>query len=1374
VSHPLRRGLRRIRRWLALSVAILLILLAVLVALTSQLLPVLERHPEDVAAWLEQRIGHPVSLSMVSARWSRRGPVLDISDLRIGREQGVDIGAARVRVNVYSGLLPGQPLLGLRVQGPRVELARSVEGRWQVRGFYGGRGVDLEQALAQIERVGEIELFDGELLLQDEASGLDLRFERIDARLRTLGGRFRFALRVHTEGSPPLTLIGDVDTALQAGQIYLGARQLDLPAWTQGAQLDGLTVDDGRADLDLWLQLAGGRAQQVDSRLQIEGAALGRSSDGAVARSVRLDDLDLQFQLQSESAADQAGTVSTGLEAGWLLRLPQLRLQAELPEPAAEDAQAGRGDAVAQPQREAAASIDGLALRWRPGQWGLQAESLQIDEVAKLLPTLLPVAPELGQWLQSARPKGRVESLAASFANGELQGLQAQLRGLALEPVGARPGFAGLDLDLSGGADSLTLTLDAPQFSLLAPESLIAPLPAALSGPLQVWREEGRLNLEANALRVQGPDFAATVEGRAWDDGEGRKPSLDLRAVVDPGSISAAHRFWVRNKMSPKAVEWLERAIVDGRLEEGVALFRGDLDDWPFDGKEGVFEAHARVADVVFDYFPGWPTATQLAGEVHFLNNSLDGTVTARVLGVDVERGHGVIENFRQPVLQLELAGGGSGGRLLTLLRESPLWDRFGRHMAGLSIGGSAQVRVDIEAPLKKELGELSLEGSADLAEADLVDSQWGLRFAGASGRLRFAEDGFSADELGVRFDGQPGSLSLAAGSFCSDPAHVFEASLGGDFAVDSLLALRPELHWLEPYLQGDADWSIDFAVPTDVGADRLSQLRVRTDLRGIEVRLPAPLRKSAQGMLPLDLRLPLPATEAPFDLRLGRLLRLRAQPGEDVADFRGIAAFGASGGEATGELPERGLRVLGSAPIVDAMGWATLVFAGTGGAGLEIAGIDVEAGRLNIGERGLADQRLAYQRDPEGRHQLRLDGEGAEGRVEWSGALADPVRAQFARIHWPPGPEPEPGTPPPPPRRVAEPDPTLLPPFELEIEDARFGKASLGRIELKTTRGADGQLVEYLRTRSKDLEVDIRGDWSRSLAGSESRFVIGFSGEDLGRMLEALGIAPLVQGGRTRADMDLRWDGGPANFAFAWADGQLRLEVGKGRVPELEPGAGRFLGLLSLAEIPRRLSLDFSDFFRSGLAFNSIEGTFELAEGSAVTDDLRIVGPAAEIGLRGRTGLAEREYDLRVEVLPRTGSVLPALGALTAGPAGAAVGAVAQAVLQSPMKQMNRTLYSVTGSWDEPSIDVLEKGPARTEPARRGPRGGGAQSAPVEQNEPGEQPAPIEQLAPTEQRGPIEPPDAEPELPTQGAAPAEADERNELPAANPEAEGAA
>ena len=63
MTQPLRRLGRRLRRWLGLSAALLLICSAVVVALAHQLLPVLERHPVEVARWLEARIGQPVSIS---------------------------------------------------------------------------------------------------------------------------------------------------------------------------------------------------------------------------------------------------------------------------------------------------------------------------------------------------------------------------------------------------------------------------------------------------------------------------------------------------------------------------------------------------------------------------------------------------------------------------------------------------------------------------------------------------------------------------------------------------------------------------------------------------------------------------------------------------------------------------------------------------------------------------------------------------------------------------------------------------------------------------------------------------------------------------------------------------------------------------------------------------------------------------------------------------------------------------------------------------------------------------------------------------------------------------------------------------------------
>ena len=93
----------------------------------------------------------------------------------------------------------------------------------------------------------------------------------------------------------------------------------------------------------------------------------------------------------------------------------------------------------------------------------------------------------------------------------------------------------------------------------------------------------------------------------------------------------------------------------------------------------------------------------------------------------------------------------------------------------------------------------------------------------------------------------------------------------------------------------------------------------------------------------------------------------------------------------------------------------------------------------------------------------------------------------------------------------------------------------------------------------------------------------------------------------------------------------------------------------------------------------------------------MRIDGPAAEIRVSGETGLREQVYDQRVEVLPKAGGILPAIGLLAGGPAGAAVGAMAQAVLQRPLKQTTRVVYKVGGPWAKPVVKIIERGPERS-----------------------------------------------------------------------------
>ena len=137
-------------------------------------------------------------------------------------------------------------------------------------------------------------------------------------------------------------------------------------------------------------------------------------------------------------------------------------------------------------------------------------------------------------------------------------------------------------------------------------------------------------------------------------------------------------------------------------------------------------------------------------------------------------------------------------------------------------------------------------------------------------------------------------------------------------------------------------------------------------------------------------------------------------------------------------------------------------------------------------------------------------------------------------------------------------------------------------------------------------------------------------------------------------------------------------------------------IGLLSVAELRRRLMLDFSDFFSKGFAFNQMEGSMRLGNGMAHTDSLVIDGPAAEIRIRGDTDLRAQQFDQTVDVLPKSANVLTAVGAVAGGPIGAAVGAVANAVLKKPLSEMGAKTYRVTGPWKDPKVEVLSREQSR------------------------------------------------------------------------------
>ena len=153
-----------------------------------------------------------------------------------------------------------------------------------------------------------------------------------------------------------------------------------------------------------------------------------------------------------------------------------------------------------------------------------------------------------------------------------------------------------------------------------------------------------------------------------------------------------------------------------------------------------------------------------------------------------------------------------------------------------------------------------------------------------------------------------------------------------------------------------------------------------------------------------------------------------------------------------------------------------------------------------------------------------------------------------------------------------------------------------------------------------------------------------------------------------------------------------------------MEPGAGRLLGLLSVASVIRRVSLDFSDLFKQGLEFDSIEGVLRFNRGHMNTDRFLIISPAMKINISGRTGIVSRDYDQDIYVVPDLSDNLPLLSGLLGGPlVGGAVYLINR--LTNIGEQINKTVtlhYKMTGSWGDHTIrfvDVPMANPLRLMP---------------------------------------------------------------------------
>ena len=1266
-----KRWLRLGARTLGWIAGLAVIALAVLMALAQLLVPLVARHPAWVARELSAKVGRPISFASLHSEWNGTGPLFVLRDVTVGVPPGgtgtvIHIPESELQID-FAGWLPTRHLVDLRTRGLQLDLRRDTDGGWHVDGFGTGGG----SQPPGFDRLSlELWLDDLRLNIADEANGKHYSLIAEQLRLSRQGRRIRVGALLRRAGAPGMLHgAGSFRDDGSSGRLWLSGQRLDLAALFEGVGLGGYEVRGGRGSVAVWLDWKRGKVVRNISRFD-------------------LDDLRI---------ASAKGVVA----------VPALHGEAELRR-----------------------TTDGYELRWagddqsalaawlrHPGtpQFAVQAAARDL-QLAPLLPLLglapgLP--PALANWLGAGHPRGRFGDVSLTWSRAAgLERLHATFDGLAIEPVGALPGVHDLAGTLRGDGGAVSLELPAQATTVRATRMFRRPfVMSKLGGTLALWHADGDWHVGVAPLYFEGQGYGGQVRGEIRLHDAGGPPFLDVYASVTHAEVTAAKLFWP-STMPPATVAWLDRALVGGRIEQGALLLRGDLKDWPFRHHEGRFEAHAEISGLDFHYADDWPDATGIHGIASFVDNGMQVQVDAgSSLGVQIDKAVALIPEFADGTLDLTVAGRGSGADLLGFALKSPIASRQAAQLAKLKLGGSGTFGFHLSLPLGAAQ-QFLLAGNAQLKDMDVDNPDWNLHLGQLNGPATFDGKGFHAGPLSGTFHGQPSTLDLSIAGATGDPDTVLAAKLSGNYSLADLTQGYPSLDWLNPLGKGRSAFEIGFGLTTSPGGGALKQtLTLDSTLAGMALDVPVPLRKDAAATLPLHLELALPLAGADLELALGDRARGHLRLADGSRPLAGTLAFGT---QMPVELPGQGLRIRGHAGTLDVTGWvqqAIALTAGSNGAtgntggGPALESVDVGTDHAQWFGRPLGAMTLQAKHAGDGL-QVDVNGAAMAGRfnVPTSELAKRGITARLTRLYWP-------GNPPSPTAKAAasQPgpnpadtgiNPAALPPFHLWVGALRFGDARLGTARLESWPTAQGMRIDQLRALSPSVQIAGSGDWNGTSTDSHTRMHISFAADDLGQMLTAFGYTGLVNGGKTQDHLDANWPGSPSDFSLANATGTLAIDVSDGRIPEVAPGVGRLFGLISLAEIPRRLTLDFGDVFGKGLGFDSIKGDFRLAGGNAITNNLEIKGPAAQIRVTGRTGLRARDYDQYVLVVPHIGNSLPVIGAMVGGPVGAAAGLAVQGLLGRGINKTASARYHVTGSWDKPVMTLVEKREVPAAPA--------------------------------------------------------------------------
>lgn len=1234
-------------RKLWLLAAITLVTVATLMTLLRYSLPYMDQQKAYVEEVLQERYGVDLVIGSITASWKSNGPAIVLEDValksKITSPLQVSIGKTEIEIkfwpSVFSRSLNASNfnLIGADVVID-LDTIKRTESDFPV--------VDVLKRLF-LEQLQLFSVTDSRFKLKkgdnEQSIILQQLLWRNEGENHQGTGIMRVLELANNSANFTLNVNGSADDL--DGTFFARGRELDIAPWLKNYLHEEKMLQQSRANFVLWSTIK--QSQLVSAQMSFESSEF----------SWQDIDSGENHRLMIESGGLYATPDLASRQGNdWLFELQDLTLKA---------------------QEEANAVI---GLRGQSTSDELTLELTKALDINSLLPVASAfMSPNNYQKLTDANLHLTLSEVLANRSDKEWS-VKLSFDDLSTNEIGFVPGIENVSGEVTWQGQHGRITIESIDSQFLTNNLLAKPLDydsLSLDAYIDLSQSDLRLWIPSVTLLSNTLSFEQSISYRAANKW------LGISGTIGDMSLATAKELLPVSLLPEKTLEYLNTALVDGYIEQSRVIWNGGLDQFPYNNKDGVFQAGLNITDLEFDFDPGWPNIVDTHLTAIFENNSLLASApNATIKNVSASNIDVVIPRLHvDSHVSIKAEASESGDDLTELMLNSSLSETLGKALTQLPIDNTLNTDVDLFIPLRGR--DIVARGGIDFDNNQLTVKSAGIVLEQLSGRLLFENEKLTAEGLTANYLDLPTRFDVEAAQV--DDEYRLDAQIAGAWPIKGLFKEQPEI---AEYLDGFADWqgTLALAFPKD---DFRYELQIQSELERVSSDFPSPLNKSQSETKRLLASSEGNLLASNVNMTLGDDIKFNGiLPHKELMFSRAHLAIGDDNFVGMGI----GFSISLDVPELDFMPWfdslnyvlqpksqpkrqyleaPKRIFIRTGE--LNIAGFPMHQVEVNVRNTDLSWNATVNADETRAEidffHDWKNKGIAAKADYFFLTEKPDEVQSEGNS-------------------QLGK----LLPPISFDCGQCRILGYDFGKADLKLMPTSSGMRISELQVDTKHATLQASGDWFVSEENNSTRLKGNFVSDDFGDFLKEFDRDAGIRDSGAKMDFDLSWTQAPYAFELATLSGDVDWELDDGNLSQISDKGARIFSLLSLDSLVRKLSLDFRDVFAKGFFYNEMGGHFRANNGIVYTNDTQIDGSAADISLVGSTDLNSQELNYDVAIRPEITSSLPAIvGWLAFDPVSAAVAFAVDKAVKSA-RVVSDIQYKLTGSIAEPKLQEIER----------------------------------------------------------------------------------